>query len=150
MYIVQTKKGKLQNYFLFFKLDSWLLVRGPFFTLFSYFIDKLCYYLSLEEILKKSKIQCGIISVTVNVLQTPLPFYATKINHPFLNSMISTNHKNGLKFQPIFKPFYHLNNFLVQNLFSLFMAITKYTDPLVDFLWTLCTPKVFQSEAEHH
>ena len=35
---------------------------------------------------------------TVNVFQTPLPFFATQIVNTFLNSRISANHNKGLGF----------------------------------------------------
>ena len=35
---------------------------------------------------------------TANVYQTPLPYYTTQIINPFLNQIISANHKKGEKF----------------------------------------------------
>ena len=37
----------------------------------------------------------GILCTTVNVFQTHLPFYASKISKPFLTSRISANHDKG-------------------------------------------------------
>ena len=46
-----------------------------------------------EFIIEKKK--AAILCNTVNVVQTPLPFYATQIIKLFLNSRISANHDNG-------------------------------------------------------
>ena len=39
-------------------------------------------------------------------IKPPLPFYATLIINPFLNSIISASHKKGEEFQPIVESFY--------------------------------------------
>ena len=36
---------------------------------------------------------------------TPLPFYATQIIDPFLNSIISANHEKGEEFEPMGNPY---------------------------------------------
>ena len=41
-------------------------------------------------------------------LYHPLPFYATQMIKPFLNSWISANHNKGVVFQPIVKFLYSL------------------------------------------
>ena len=55
---------------------------------------------------------------TVNVFTTPLPFYATQINYPFITSKILPNHNKGCDFSQSENPYTRLCSSSVESLLS--------------------------------
>ena len=75
----------------------------------------------IKDILYQINKYRSILCNTVNIFQTPLSFYATKLVNPFLSSRISANHDKGQGFQPMVKFLYPL--MFLQSRISLYHII---------------------------
>ena len=78
---------------------------------------------SFKRYFNRSTNSASFLCITVNVLQTPLPFYATQIINPFLCSRIIANHDKGEGFQPIMKS---LNSQLFLQYIISFISLIKH------------------------
>ena len=94
---------KIENRYKDRKQVEIYLVYELYLILFVYVVVRPDYNIQTKDILQQINKQRGILCNTLNVFQALLPFYATQIITPFLNSKISVNCVNGQGFQPIVK-----------------------------------------------